>query len=122
MHEYMVSLDLITASNVTSVQVATVVGVSEAKLNGRKTRQGMQWSLESGVSERGMLSEHLEALASMLSMSITSEIIEKIYLVIGVLYETFTCTVNFPHEPLALIASKCPGLQVEIACYPSEED
>lgn len=126
MKEYLVSLDFITSNYVSTSQLTTALCLSKFEIDCKSTKVGLRWRVKSKLAQTAPLPEHLHILSTELPLPNNFEIIKKTYLVVGVLYDSVTCSVNFPYEYLDIIASKYKGLQVEISTYPTvfsiEED
>jgi mRNA-degrading endonuclease toxin of MazEF toxin-antitoxin module len=82
-------------------------------------------SVESSAPESASIEHHLVDLQQSIDFSQLSKYLTtikenvKIYLRLGVLYDTATCTVLFPPGILAQLGSH--GINLEVSCYPCQE-
>ncbi len=125
MKEYLVSLDIITSSSVTDSQLAELLGLSRSLLAQRETKRGRLWRLISDVDQKVPFEKHIETLLTMIPTNLvigSDSVISRIYLSIGILYDSATCSIRLTKEQLHFLVSKCPDLDIEITCYPCEKD
>ncbi|MFH0926673.1 MAG: hypothetical protein V1872_13750 [bacterium] len=125
MKEYMVSLDIITSLSTTSQSMSELLGSRCSMLECTEIDHGSLWRLESNLDEKVSLKAHVESIIAMIPSGISvksNDFIKELYLVIGVLYYSATCTVTFPFECISLLISKFPGINIEIICYPCSEE
>lgn len=82
-------------------------------------------SLESKLDKSASLDAHISNI--MMSGDITivagmSHIIDKLYLNIGVFYDTATCTVVLPNECIARLLAAFPQIFIRTVCYPCDDN
>lgn len=119
MREYIVSIDIITALTASSYRISQLLGVSKSMLNYKIVNNEIIWKLPSELDNNTELIDHIEHILSFVYFDLNSKVdFRSIYLNIGVLYDTFTCTVELTSEYLSLIKSKIPEIGIEITCYP----
>ncbi len=123
--EYMISLDFLTSTSVTALQLSELIGVEETALDSIPIRTGkdeIYWRFESTDENAAELSAGIEALISSIHPQHpinVDENIRAIYLSIGVLCGSYTCTVNLSLPFLAPLITMFPDLVIESVAYSS---
>lgn len=125
MKEYMISLDFVTTTSVTSSQLSKLIGIEETYLTSRVARDDeniLYWRFEPSDDEDIELAAGVELLISSSHIQNTIKLDENIiaiYLSIGVLCDSYTCTTNLSLPSLAPLIAKIPELAIEIVAYPT---
>jgi hypothetical protein len=82
-------------------------------------------SVESSAPESASIEDHLVELEQLIDFSQLSKHLTtiedkvKVYLRVGVLYDTADCTIGFASGILARLGSH--GINLEVSCYPCQE-
>jgi hypothetical protein len=129
MIEHDVMLD-IEADVSSEEQLADMLGVKEDVLDRREltiTKTGKPepiWMIESDCDREEPLEEHIKSILDKINKNKSVKAagpIKRIYLNIGVFFETAYCSVYLPAELLSRLLACFPDATVLVNCYPSEE-
>ncbi len=121
--EYIISLDFVTSTSVTALQLSELIGVEETALDSRPSRtvkDEIYWRFEPTGENFVELAEGIEVLISSIHPQRpinVDENIREIYLSIGVLCKSYTCTVNLPLPLLAPLITMFPDLIIGSVAY-----
>ena len=103
MKEFMVSLNIITNSLVNNDDMLNELGIPKMDIDKRESTDSIMWIIESMHDKSMSILEHIIYLSSLFDddkIIIPNQVIKDIYLIIGVVYDTATCTVAFSSEML----------------------
>jgi len=123
MKQYSVSITVRTKLDVTASVVSNSLGVDTSCLNQRCLDTELLWTIESVLCNYASLEEHMQSILSLFDSNsvVNNNVISGIYCVVGVYYNTATCTINFTSKYLNMILSKFPEAVLEVVCYPCED-
>ncbi len=127
MKQFIVSLNLVTSNSIKKKQIVNIFERDNYNLTDRELRsgKGRLWRIESTLDDSEPLFNHLDSIVSAISLKELlncKSFVENIYFDIGVLSDTYTCTVDFPFKAIKCIADFYPGIELSVTYYPSEED
>ena len=118
------SLDFITHLSVDEGTLLSELGLVGLSLHRKQAKDSVIWMLESQLDRDRPLSDHVGYLCSLFhnsKVTVPSDIIKEIYLDIGVLYNSVTCTLSLSNVILSALTEVFPHSGIEITCYPSED-
>jgi hypothetical protein len=125
-NKYIVSLDAITSACATRAEVADVLGLPPDAFVSRCIKDGAMWRGEVEADESVSLAERIRFLASAVHPRRPFERdggIKRISLSIGVIWDvrrTEACSVRLPLGSLRSLARKLFVFDVEVSCYPGD--
>jgi hypothetical protein len=117
--KYIVTLD-ITISE-TKTELAQLLGTKSENLSRMKQAKEVIYCIESDCEAEQPIGEHVRSILEKVKNEgpiRATGAIKSMYLNIGVLYYTFTCSAFFPHECLNLLLAKFPEADIAVSCYP----
>jgi hypothetical protein len=122
MREYIVLLDIETPP-MSAENFSQTFGVPASKFEKKELQKGMLWRAESPLGKRATLLEHIISLFRKYPVrdrnhQKRNKATHKAYLNIGVLYDTYTCTVEVPSQCISVL--KQHGVGMQFCCYPTE--
>ncbi len=127
MKEYIVSLDFLTSTSVTALQLSELIGIEETALTSRPSQRiedGIYWRFEPAADDKADLTAGIELVSANVHPQHPIREdgnIKDIYLSIGALYDTFECSVCLPCPSLALLTTKFPDLGITNVTYPVDD-
>src|SRR5213594_988736 len=121
MREYIVLLDIETPP-MSAEKFSQTFGVQASKFEMKELRNGMLWRAESPLGKKATLLEHVISLLRKYPIrdrnhQKTNKATHKAYLNVGVLYDTYTCTVEVPFQCINVL--KHHGVGMHLCCYPT---
>lgn len=122
MKEHMISINFVTSLSIDERTLLREIGLADCALHRKETKDNNIWMLESTLEQHLPVADHINYLCSLFNQNkivIDSKILTHIYLDIGVLYDTMTCTLTLPNNLIRALTAIFPDLSIEIACYPS---
>lgn len=121
----MLSFLMFTSSSVEEGQLLKMFKTDKIVLSCRDVDSGKLWGFKVEAENNESLICQVNSIESVLNVNeiIDSRyLFQKIYLHIGVCYDTFTCTVELENDVLQKIFNMFPEINIEIVCYPTNED
>jgi len=122
--EHLVALNIITNSSISRDALISEFNAPNLMLVHRELEDGLMWIVESQLDVGKPLLDHINYLISVFDHAgqiKATEAVRKIYMNIGVIYDTASCTVALPNEVIQTLLRVFPDLNIEITCYPSNE-
>jgi hypothetical protein len=122
MKENMVSLDFVGSQHSLELLQRSLEKAG-AKVHAHHERGFL--SIESGAPQSASIQDHLVVLQQSIDFSQLSKHLTtirdqvKVYLRVGVLYDTAECTIDFASGILTQLGSH--GINLEVSCYPCQE-
>jgi hypothetical protein len=119
MKEYLVSLDILTPL-ISPRQFTNRFGVAASLFQTRKLKKDILWSLESHLGGKATLADHVKAIFKKIPVIVLEgkRFPTSAYINVGVLYDTYTCSVGVPADCVSLLEKH--GLGMEFSCYPTD--
>ncbi len=122
MKNYIVALDGLVLVNYTDIDLDLLFKSADVK----KTANGdILFSLESTLAKSANLEAHIDNILNnedIVSINQILPCVDKLYVNIGVFYDTATCTVILPNESMVKLLSAFPKIYVRTVCYPCDEE
>lgn len=121
MKKYMVMLDIETKS-ADPDRFQEVYGVKANLFKTRKIRRGYLWRSESRLDAKAPLSEHIKSVLKRIPLQQQAKRGQSLrgrpYFNVGLMYDSYTCTVDLPTGCLDLMSQH--GVGIQVSCYPTE--
>jgi len=99
--EYMVSLIFATSSSVEEDQLLRLFDSNQIELSYKRVDTEILWGLKSNADNKESIDDQIKSITSKLNKSAivdSDDIFKKVYLDIGVCYDTYTCTVSLSNN------------------------
>jgi hypothetical protein len=121
MQEFMVSLDLETPP-LSARQFFDCFGVEAKHFKVKKTHGKLLWRMESKLGAKAALKSHVKSIFKRtLLMNLPGSVKRSRYaplLNVGVMYDSYTCTLDLPAESIKLMIRH--GVGIQLCCYPTD--
>jgi len=121
MQEFMVSLDVETPL-LSARQFMDCFGVEAKQSKVKKTQRRLLWRMESKLGARTALKNHIKSIFKktplMNSPGPGKRSRYTPFLNVGVMYDSYTCTVDLPSESIKLMTRH--GVGIQLCCYPTD--
>jgi hypothetical protein len=121
MKEFMVSLDVETA-RLSARQFTDGFGVEAKHFKVKKTQGKLLWRMESTLGVKAALKSHIKSIFKRTPfMNLPGSVKrsrEAPFLNVGVMYDSYTCTVDLPAESIKLMTRH--GVGIQLCCYPTD--
>ncbi len=127
MKEYIVSLDFLTSTSVTALQLSELIGIEETALTSRPSQRiedGIYWRFEPSADDKADLAAGIELVNTNVHPQRPireDENIKDIYISIGVIHDLAVCGEYLSFPSLALLTAKFPDLGITIITYPVDD-
>ena len=102
-------------------QFQRAFGVKANLFTAKKVRNGILWRAESTIGAKVSLVRHIQSMLKAIPMRSSRNSIRSArqpYFNVGVMYDSYTCTVDLPHKCLDLMSQH--GVGIQVSCYPTE--
>ena len=121
MREFMVSLEVETPP-LSVRQFTDCLGVEAKHFKVKKTQGKFLWRMESKLRAKAALKSHIRSIFKMNPlMNLPGSVKRSRYvpfLNVGVMYDSYTCTVDLPAESIKLMTRH--GVGIQLCCYPTD--
>lgn len=120
MKEYLVMLDVETPP-MDYQQFQRAFGVKPNLFTAKKVRNGILWRAESTIGARVPLVRHIQSMLKAIPMRSSkhpTRLTRQAFFNVGVMYDSYTCTVDLPYKCLDLMSRH--GVGIQVSCYPTE--
>jgi hypothetical protein len=121
MKEFMVSLDVET-SPLSARQFTDCFGVKAKHFKMKKTQGKLLWRMKSTLGAKTALKNHIKSIfkkAPLMNSPGPGKRTQYVpFLSVGVMYDSYTCTVDLPPESIKLMNRH--GVGIQVCCYPTD--
>ena len=121
MKEFMVSLDVETPP-LSARQFMDCFGVEAKYFKVKKIRGKLLWRTESKLGFKTALKSHIKSIFRKTPLMNSSGPEKRSrytpFLNVGVMYDSYTCTVDLPAESIKLMTRH--GVGIQLCCYPTD--
>lgn len=123
MKKYDVTLDVLTRG-LSITDFAKLLGVDQSAITCRKKGSDNMCRIVSGCRTQIPLADQVKTLLSKVRckkpIAVTKNV-KKVYLNVGVFYDSVTCSVNVSGDCLNMLIAKFPDASLELSCYPVDK-
>jgi hypothetical protein len=117
----MVSLDVETARK-SARQFTDCFGVEAKHFKVKKTQGKLLWRMESTLGAKAALKSHIKSIFKRIPFMNLPGSVKRSrkapFLNVGVMYDSYTCTVDLPTESIKLMTRH--GVGIQLCCYPTD--
>ena len=121
MQEFMVSLDVETPP-LSATQFMDCFGVEAKHFKVKKTQGKFLWRMESKLRAKAALKSHIKSIFKRTPLRNLPGPVERPryapFLNVGVMYDSYTCTVALPSDLIKLMTRH--GVGIQLCCYPTD--
>ncbi len=123
MQRYVVLMDIVFDSAGSKTKMAGMLGVKPSCLSIRKVNEGVLCRIESDCGDNRPIIDHVKSILDKFSSKRpvqSNEATKRVSFSIGVMHDTYACSVVIPDQCLKMINDRFSNVDIELACYPTE--